>query len=98
MDNNVIVKSARLGPAQLEVVPDGDTSLNKWLPASIAPPDTLVEVSVIDNRGVQHALMFPCCKSENEWVDPLSNLRIDIQPTHWRKWPLEGQRRNGSAP
>ena len=38
----------------------------------------------MDKRG-SHALVFPVRKSGTDWVDA-SNKRIDIQPTHWRKW------------
>jgi hypothetical protein len=58
---------------------------NKWLPVSIAPRDGDLEVCVIDKAGV-HALIFPCRKNGNEWVDASTRKRIDIQPTHWRLW------------
>jgi hypothetical protein len=57
----------------------------KWLPVSIAPSDADLEVCVMDNRGI-HALVFPCRKLGTEWVDASTKKRIDIQPTHWRKW------------
>jgi len=56
-----------------------------WLPVSIAPSDCDLEVCVIDRTGV-HALMFPCRRAGTEWVDPSTNKRIDIRPTHWRSW------------
>jgi len=57
----------------------------KWLPVSNAPSDVDLEVCVID-AGVVHALVFPCRKSGNGWVDVAMRNRIDIEPTHWRKW------------
>ena len=57
----------------------------KWLPDSIAPLDADLEVCVMDKNGV-HALVFPVRKSETDWVDASTKKRIDIQPTHWRKW------------
>jgi len=57
----------------------------KWLPVSIAPSDTDLEVGVMDKYGV-HALVFPVHKSGSDWVDASTKKRIDIQPTHWRKW------------
>jgi hypothetical protein len=30
--------------------------------------------------------MNPCGKTETGWVDASTKKRIDIQPTHWRKW------------
>jgi hypothetical protein len=57
----------------------------KWLPVSIAPPDADLEVCVMDRSGI-HALMFPVRKSKMDWVDAKTKKRIDIVPTHWRKW------------
>jgi hypothetical protein len=57
----------------------------KWLPVSIAPPDTDLEVGVMDKHGV-HALIFPVRKSGTDWVDVSTKKRIDVEPTHWRKW------------
>ena len=85
MDNDLILKPARQRIVKSAGSTDAKMLPSQWLPVSIAPADTLVEVCVIDNRGV-HAFMFPCCKSENEWVDALSKHRMDTQPTHWRKW------------
>ena len=56
----------------------------KWLPVSIAPSDTDLEVGVMDKQGIL-PLIFPVRKSGTDWVDA-SHKRIDIQPTHWRKW------------
>ena len=58
---------------------------DNWLPVSIAPSDDDLEVGVMDKSGV-HALVFPVRKSRTDWVDASTKKRIDIQPTHWRKW------------
>jgi hypothetical protein len=58
---------------------------DKWLPVAIAPPDEDLEVCVLDERGL-HALIFPVHKRGSEWVDASTAKRIDIGPTHWRKW------------
>jgi hypothetical protein len=57
----------------------------KWLPVSIAPPDIDLEVCVMDRSGV-HALIFPVHRNKMDWVDAKTKKRIDIVPTHWRKW------------
>ena len=57
----------------------------KWLPVSIAPFDTDLEVGAMD-KGSVHALIFPVRKNGTDWVDASTKERIDIQPTHWRKW------------
>lgn len=38
------------------------------------------------NVGEVHALVFPVRKSGKGWVDASSKERVDVQPTHWRKW------------
>ena len=58
---------------------------DKWLAVSIAPSNTDLEVCVMDKHGV-HALVFPVRKSGTDWVDAATKKRIDILPTHWRKW------------
>jgi hypothetical protein len=58
----------------------------EWLSVSIAPSDADLEVCVMDYEGIVHALAFPCYKNEAGWVDASRNKRLDIQPTHWRKW------------
>jgi hypothetical protein len=58
---------------------------DKWLPVSIAPSDVDLEVGVMDKLG-SHAVVFPVRKSGTDWVDASTKRRIDIQPTHWRKW------------
>ena len=57
----------------------------KWLPVSIAPEDADLEVCVIE-QSLPHALIFPVRKRGTDWVDAATKKRIDIEPTHWRKW------------
>ena len=56
-----------------------------WLPISIAPNACDLEVSVIDNNSI-HSLMFPCRKSGTKWFNALTNIQIEVHPTHWRTW------------
>jgi hypothetical protein len=56
-----------------------------WLPVSIAPTDTDLEVGVMDKPGVV-ALLFPVRKKDFYWVDATTKKPIDIEPTHWRQW------------
>jgi hypothetical protein len=65
--------------AQIHPLPD------KWLPISIAPSGVDLELCVMDSQEI-HALVFPCHKSGNTWVDASTKKRIDIEPTHWRTW------------
>jgi hypothetical protein len=57
----------------------------KWLPVSIAPTDSDLEVCVIE-KGAVYALIFPCRRSGSDWVDASTKRPIDIKPTHWRLW------------
>lgn len=57
----------------------------KWLPVSIAPLAIDLEVCVKDRDGF-HALIFPVRKDKVAWIDARTKKRIDIVPTHWRKW------------
>jgi len=56
-----------------------------WFPASIAPPNTDLEVCVMDRRG-SHALVFPVQRKRGLWLDAVSKDRVNIAPSHWRKW------------
>jgi hypothetical protein len=58
----------------------------EWLPISMAPSDADLEICVMDYEGIVHALNFPCHQDKTGWVDASMKKRIDIQPTHWRKW------------
>jgi hypothetical protein len=58
---------------------------DRWLPISIAPSDTELEVGVMEKDRV-HTLVFPVRRSGTEWVDASTKKRVDIGPTHWRKW------------
>ena len=69
---------------------------DKWLPVSIAPSDSDLEVCVIDNQGI-HRLVYPCRKNRIEWVDASTKKHIDIQPTHWRKWTENRAERTEAA-
>jgi hypothetical protein len=58
----------------------------EWLPVSTAPDDGDLEVCVMDYDGIVLRLEYPCHKNGAEWIDASNRKRIDIQPTHWRKW------------
>ncbi|GIL01315.1 MAG: hypothetical protein BroJett030_12140 [Alphaproteobacteria bacterium] len=49
------------------------------------PADREVELAVIDADGA-HALVFPCRKTPDGWVNAETGKRIEIHPTHWRLW------------
>ncbi|HYA06335.1 MAG TPA: hypothetical protein VEF90_10630 [Xanthobacteraceae bacterium] len=56
-----------------------------WRPISTAPFDRDLELAVIDSSG-PHALVFPCRRLLGGWINAVSKIRIEVQPTHWREW------------
>ena len=68
-----------------EQMPNVHPLPDKWLPVAIAPSDVDLEVCVLDERGL-HALIFPVHRVGSHWVDASNKERIDIMPTHWRRW------------
>jgi len=63
-----------------------DSLSREWLPVSITPPAGDLEVCVIDYDGIVLALAYPCRVNGADWIDASNRRRLDIQPTHWRKW------------
>jgi len=61
---------------------------DKWLPVSIAPEDTDLEVGAMDRHNVV-ALLFPVRKKGTYWVDAGTKKSVDIAPTHWRPWAVD---------
>jgi hypothetical protein len=60
---------------------------SEWLPISMPPPDGQdLEVCVMDYDEIVVALPYPCRRAGAGLVDASNKKRIDIQPTHWRKW------------
>lgn len=52
------------------------------------PADREVGLAVFA-RGEFHALVFPCRRVGQSWVDAKSGRSVDIRPTHWKEWPPE---------
>ena len=63
------------------------STIPEWLPVSIAPDEKDLEICIMDYDGIVLALGYPCHKRGAEWVDASNNKRVDVQPTHWRRWP-----------
>jgi len=59
-----------------------------WMDIATAPRDRDISVAVIDRQGL-HALVFPCRRVADGWIDALRGTRIDVNPTHWREWGLK---------
>ena len=56
-----------------------------WQPIASAPFDRELELAVIDHDG-PHALVFPCRRIEGGWMNALTKHRVEVYPTHWRRW------------
>ena len=58
----------------------------QWQPVGVpAPFDVDIELAVLDREGA-HALVFPCRRILGGWVNATTKKRLDLRPTHWRKW------------
>jgi len=57
----------------------------QWQPVSTAPFGCDLELAVVDYDGV-HTLVFPCRRIINGWMKTATQQRIDLRPTHWRRW------------
>jgi len=57
----------------------------EWRSVSRAPFDCDLELAVIDANGA-HALVFPSRRILGGWIKAKTKQRIELYPTHWRKW------------
>ncbi|GLQ76708.1 hypothetical protein GCM10007881_02230 [Mesorhizobium huakuii] len=53
-----------------------------------APFGRDLELAVLDEDG-EHALVFPCRRVREGWMNVTTGARVDIRPTHWRDWVTE---------
>jgi hypothetical protein len=56
-----------------------------WQPVETAPFDCELELAVLGKDG-EHALVFPCRRILDGWIDAATKRRVDVRPTHWRIW------------
>jgi hypothetical protein len=56
-----------------------------WQPISSAPFDRDLELAVLEAGG-EHALVFPCRRVANGWINATNGRSIEVRPTHWREW------------
>jgi hypothetical protein len=50
------------------------------------PADRDVRLAVIDGNGTVHALVFPCRRAGNSWIDSRLRQPVEVHPTHWQDW------------
>ena len=56
-----------------------------WQPITTADFGQDLQLSVIDRDEV-HALVFPCRRVPDGWINAKTGERIRVSPTHWRAW------------
>jgi hypothetical protein len=56
-----------------------------WQAIDTAPFGHELHLSTIEN-GEVHPLAFPCWRTQDGWLNCLTNELISIHPTHWRNW------------
>jgi hypothetical protein len=54
---------------------------------SDVPADRDVRLAVIKD-GEVHALIFPCRRSGEDYVNAKTKWRVEVYPTHWQEWVL----------
>jgi hypothetical protein len=59
-----------------------------WQPVTSAPFDCDLELAVVEGNDT-HALVFRCRRVRNGWINAATGNRIDVDPTHWRKWQAD---------
>ncbi|WP_167347729.1 hypothetical protein [Rhizobium ecuadorense] len=59
-----------------------------WRVPVEAPFEQDIELAVIDDEGV-HALVFPCQRLADGWINAVTGEVLDIHPTHWRPWQID---------
>jgi hypothetical protein len=57
-----------------------------WYSISTAPFGPDLELAVIESDGSVHALVFPCRRKADVWIDAVTKQRVEVWPTHWREW------------
>jgi hypothetical protein len=62
-----------------------DDVVMEWRPIASAPFDRALELAVINYDGT-HALMFPCRRILNGWLNAETDRLVVVYPTHWRDW------------
>jgi hypothetical protein len=60
-----------------------------WESILSAPFDRDLELAVLDERG-EHALVFPCRRVAEGWIDVSTKKLVEVRPTHWREWVQGG--------
>jgi hypothetical protein len=57
-----------------------------WRPITTAPFDLDLQLAVLEATDEYIALVFPCRRIGDGWMNVITKELIDIDPTHWREW------------
>jgi hypothetical protein len=55
---------------------------------SEVPADRDLRLAVLDGNNV-HALVFPCRRRGQAWVNSNTGQLVEVTPTHWEEWLAE---------
>jgi hypothetical protein len=61
-----------------------------WQDASTAPLGRKVEVRVGNDPG-SYVLKFPCRRTDSGWFHAIKDMRLGVEPTHWRELRVGSQ-------
>jgi hypothetical protein len=67
-----------------------------WNTISGASIDQDLELAVIDGEGL-HALVFPCRRVDDGWINAQTGSLVAGHPTHWRNWQIGEMGETGST-
>lgn len=57
-----------------------------WQPVTQdIPLDRDLRLAVIEGEEV-HALVFPCRRKGDAWVEAATGRRVEVYPTHYQDW------------
>jgi hypothetical protein len=53
---------------------------------SHVPTDRDLHLAVLNGDQELHALVFPCRRQGNLWIDATTRRPVEVHPTHWQEW------------
>ena len=59
--------------------------ISEWKEIAEAPFDDDLELAVIEDEEI-HRLAARCRRGPSGWIDAATGQRIEVHPTHWRRW------------
>ncbi len=56
-----------------------------WQDICTAPVNEFLAIAVIETEV--HPAFFPCILTAEGWLNAETMKKLELSPTHWRKWP-----------